>query len=725
MLSVGPGYKMWQNFIFLHIFIVFGFPQYILDTAVWNNFYMTRTTRGTLMERAIFKKKLIYAILIITIVLAVVPWIRPGLPVTDDFQNHMVRFWFFKESMLKTGTISPWMPCLFYGYPTFHFYHFFSYLISLPAIFFLNPVTAIKVSVIAAFVALGLCTFYATLLLFKDRLIALFSTIPFVLSHFLFEQANANGSISRIWAIAFVPLSFAFFIRSVEDGKKSYLLCSVLLLAMICLTHISYGFIALTMCFLYLLYVLFFEKSLARTSASKFFFVLIFTLLLVSFWLVPLMTEFSYSNLGEFATGVKGSNLKIFGFDPAFKDYSNFLVPGFVEPSLYIGYSIILFAIYSFVFLRKEKRIKLMGFLIIATLMLIADLFGFSIIGFIPFSRMVLGGRAYYFIIPILFAFSCLAAVFMKALIERFEKHKNYMLTIFIVVLFLEFLPFAFVFPHTWYKAPDWRYHNGAQAIDVLNYIRNDSSVFRVYSPRPAIPSLVIAAPYMFHEKPELGYEWEGDPQSPARVDYDLAKEIKNGLSDQIHPEFSKVVGYVGGKYIVTVCMPPLQEKFKVVYTHKPYCAYLNQDFRPLVQVPKYVLITQSFTVFNQSIDLDAAYLLDNCTSDCLLKNNPGEISDLDFGSDKISFNYSSGEGGVVLVKSAYFKPHWHAFAEEKKLRIREAWPNFMLIDVPAGNHKITIKYTTHATHIMFGAISLAALVFLLLFTLTNIHKKT
>src|SRR3989344_532213 len=113
------------------------------------------------------KSHLIYGILLLVFILSVIPWLKEGVPVTDDYRHHTSRAWFIKEEF-KQLQFSEWMPYMYGGWPFFHFYHPMFYLITSPIALLFNPILFLKITTILAYAAALFGTFYAAKFLFKD-----------------------------------------------------------------------------------------------------------------------------------------------------------------------------------------------------------------------------------------------------------------------------------------------------------------------------------------------------------------------------------------------------------------------------------------------------------------------------------------------------------------------------------------------------------------------------
>ena len=96
------------------------------------------------------KNLVIYGILLLVFVMLMLPWLRQGLPFTDDYIHHVSRMWFMHEEV-KNFDFSEWNPYMYGGWPFFHFYHPLFYIINIVFIAILAPTAALKAATLLAY----------------------------------------------------------------------------------------------------------------------------------------------------------------------------------------------------------------------------------------------------------------------------------------------------------------------------------------------------------------------------------------------------------------------------------------------------------------------------------------------------------------------------------------------------------------------------------------------
>jgi uncharacterized membrane protein YfhO len=175
----------------------------------------------------------------------------------------------------------------------------------------------------------------------------------------------------------------------------------------------------------------------------------------------------------------------------------------------------------------------------------------------------------------------------------------------------------------------------------------------------------------------------------------------------------------MGTKYIILPCITDFEKYLPLAYSNKAVCVYENPLFKPIIDSPETVIITKTP---QQTAD---AYILEDCYLNCKLEKNKATIKNVQIEPETINFNTESNESSFVLVRMSYFEPHWHTYIDGKETKIRKAWPDYMLIEVPAGKYYIEFKYESNIIHLIAKIITLLAVLYLIFIMLPeNIIKK-
>jgi len=587
------------------------------------------------------KKHLIYGILAVVFILSILPWLKEGSPVTDDYRHHAMRIYFIQQEISK-GQFSEWMPYLYGGWPFFHFYHPIFYILALPATLLFGVIETLKVMTIFAIAVALFGTFYAAKLIFKDEEIALVSAIAYSLSsHFLFH-ATVAGALPRLTAIAFTPLVMALFIKALEEKTKKLIAISGLSLGILIMLHTSVAIPALVICGILLLYELYQKQDFKTLKNGVIIFVI--ALCLSAAWLIPLLAEKNYANLGDPPAKIDSpyleQSLRTFGITHPGEHYLR---------SNYFGYTKLILALLSLFLIKGNKTVDFMKIGFIASIILYFNMFG--ILDYSSLIKTALTGSSSFFISTLVFSAAMLAGVGAKSIDKKFNN--KYALYFLAIIILIELYPAINAFSYSWVNQPTEDFINPPQVIEAWNFIKNQQGEFTIFS-------ALGQAAEIYHGKNEFGFDWVGCPQCVQKKTYDLHTAIWQNFTKGIKND--EELGFLNVKYYVVSCETKLPNK--LVFTNNVACVYENDKFRPI-------------------IDSDASII------------NP--VYDL----DKITFSVKADKPSPVIIKTNYFEPHWHAYINGKEVQIEKTWPEFMKITVPEGESSVSIEYKTNTTHIV------------------------
>lgn len=647
-------------------------------------------------EINIKKEKFIYLVLIAIIIFSILPWFKEGMPYTDDFRHHITKFWWIKYSFEHYGKIVEWMPLIYSGWPLTHFYHSLPYFLSLPFILFMNAVTALKASIVTSFILSAIAMFFAAKKLTGKNEIAAIAPIFYTLAPMHFEFAYLSGSLSRLWTYVFLPLAFVYFIKMIEDGSKKDIITTGILFAALVYTNINVAFTLSIVLFIYLIYhFIIKEKKINYKTFKNLMLTALITIGIISFWLIPFALENDQSS-------AIGQATKAFGGNPGSLSYKSLFIRDFgIKPSdgenvryFYIGFSLILFAVISF-FIKKFEYRNVFVLLAILCIFIATNTWVLKIV---PFSELV--SYTQYFILVAIVILSILAAIGIYSL-SKINKNSSYLIILIPLILFV-----VDVYPaqstYNWSNLPIEQYLNNNQILEAYNFIKNQSGLFRVYS-------VVGEISYMYTEKQEIGLEWTGFREGAFKPIRSLTDELLNSIRNNISDVRSnQLLGYMGTKYHIYPCLQNFDKNFKKIFTNDATCIYENPYFEPIVESPRKIIKSDT----PQFLEKQSAVVLEKCETNCIDDVKPTEIENITFEPEKITFR-TNGKG-YVLVKSAYFKPHWHAYVNNKEVQIRLAWPYYMLIEVPEGASDVIFKYQTNINHIAGWLISILTVIALI-----------
>ncbi|MEK6887274.1 MAG: 6-pyruvoyl-tetrahydropterin synthase-related protein [Nanoarchaeota archaeon] len=587
------------------------------------------------------KNQIIYGILLLVFILSVLPWLKEGVPVTDDYRHHASRAWFIKEEF-KQLQFSEWVPYMYGGWPFLHFYHPMFYLITSPIALLFNPIVFLKITTILAYAIALFGTFYAAKLLFKDEEVSMIAAVAYFLSsHFLFH-ATISGALPRLMAIALVPITSTYFIKALEENDKKITAISTILLAILFMMHTSVAVPAFIICFVYTLY----NSYLTKTSASflKGMLILGIAILLSMAWILPMLLEKEYGNFseseGKISPPYLEQSFRSFGINHNGQTYIR---------SNYFGYATLVLALISLLFIKKNKTVNFLKLGFITSVFFYFNIF--NLLDLVPMLKIALTGSSSYFISMVVFNSVMLAGVGAKSICKKIKK--DYLIYILALIIIIELYPGLNTFSYGWSNQKTENFVNPPQLIQAWEFIKQQEGNFVVFSS-------VGQAAEIYHNKQEFGADWVGCPQCVQKETYKIHNEIWQNFTKGIKND--EQLGYLGVKYYVIPCQYKIENK--LAYTNGVVCAYENEKFKSMIE-------------------------------------SEAKITNINYKLDEVSFKTNSNKPTNVLVKINYFKPHWRAYVNGNETQISQIWPEFMSIDVPVGQNEVLFKYRTNASHIV------------------------
>lgn len=712
-------------------------------------------------------KNVMLVVLGFLVIYTILPWLQQGVPATDDFRHHVTKFWFLKDSIQKTGKVHEWVPYIFGGWPLAHYYHSLPYYASLPLIIFLNPVTALKWSIVFSLAAAAITMFIAARIYSGKDSIALVAAALYTYAPIHFEFAYLSGSISRMWGHIFFAPALLLFLTAVlknqntdenKNGKKYYFWAGISY-ALLVLTNINMAFtVGIFWTFIIIYRLISDIRSLegivaivqgkqsgessksgesgefaihdvdedeAQRTAAKdskdsiksnikelgkgIGLIALIVFGLTAYWLIPLYIE-SYES-----TTVSYVGTGLFGNSPSPTALGIFVARQFGFDSagarhFYIGFFGLALAMFAIFFSKNLEHKWLFLFLILAGFAIASS--GF-ILNHIPLSRMS-QYSIYYMLDSMVFAY-LIAGFAITAIANFSKKHYWIIFAVLLTIALADVIPAARTY--RWVNLPDWMLYNPPQIIQAWSFVGQQPGDFRVYS-------IIGEVPYMYHGKQEVGTVWMGYRDGALKYIRQAADDIEYGFtgSKAQSESIANALGYMSAKLLVLPC-GDYPEFYKQEYNQNGVCVYSNKFYGPIVDgVNRIVKANVSVNEF--SFANTDAIVSEDCKVSCITDVEPAVISDVAITFDKISFNAKADEKGYAIVKSTYFRPHWKAYSDGKEVSIQEVWPKFMLIEVPSGEHKIELRYVTNATHTVSTAITIATIFGIIGYLFLQSRKK-
>lgn len=168
-------------------------------------------------KKTIYKRYLLFVILVLLSLIPVFDLFNPGIPITHDGQDHVARIANFYQNLQEGNIIPRWAANLNWGYghPILMFlYPLPSYISSLFHFLGFSLVDSIKIVFGLGFIASGLAM-YIWLKEFLGKHAAFLGAILYVFAPYRFVDLYVRGAIGEHVAFIFPPLVFIFsiFIR--------------------------------------------------------------------------------------------------------------------------------------------------------------------------------------------------------------------------------------------------------------------------------------------------------------------------------------------------------------------------------------------------------------------------------------------------------------------------------------------------------------------------------
>lgn len=238
--------------------------------------------------------------LIVLIILSLVPLFdlfKPGLPITHDGQDHVVRIANFYENILDGNIIPRWAPNLNWGYghPVLMFlYPLPSYSASLFHFIGFSFIDSIKLVFSVSFIFSGLFMF-VFLSEFLDDFTAFFGGVLYMFAPYRFVDLYVRGALGEHVAFIFLPLIFYFLLKLSKEKKLNTLTIAAggISFSGLFLSHNAVSLMFLPIAFIYSLILALSVKK--KEILVRHILTLILGIGLSSFFLLPAFFEGKYT----------------------------------------------------------------------------------------------------------------------------------------------------------------------------------------------------------------------------------------------------------------------------------------------------------------------------------------------------------------------------------------------------------------------------------------------
>ncbi|MEM3127353.1 MAG: hypothetical protein QW331_04790 [Candidatus Woesearchaeota archaeon] len=658
-----------------------------------------------MMQAEKLLKKLLYPFLLISIEIhALIVLIFPFLKYNDlfiwDMGGHYFSSWYVKEYLFPR--IIGWNPYFLLGFPQNQFYPpLYSYLTALLS--FIMPLEwAFKLLLTVAILLTPLSFYYflRSLEFSKEKA----SVVAFLMYAilFLFPLEHLGGNFHSTFNVGLVsnalalPLMFFYFGALKKSFATKKFVLTSLLLALIILTHIwmtiAAAIVALTMILAHFLKkkenILFVWKHFA------------FAFGLSAFWIIPFIAKFSYTS----ATSV--------GFDYQL----NYLF-------LFFGGILAVAA-----FMKKKEA----SFFSALAIFLIAS---FMLLSFLVFEWPV---HIYRFLI--------IMHLFLTAAIFAWFKKENLFLYLFIIVVSI-----GLIFTST-------NLHpEGALHVEVIKELPKNMDgrvmILASYDKQPSPHIFQTKIPMMNKAHAIKGLYVESSKNSRYLFDLEIEMDRYTTLAWGVENDFfslsnnttiikellpyqfslfniNNVISFSNysedWQFVKRISFSLVNDgsgKFKRYY-YELYKVNDSELIQVLDYVPRHVksenwdnLAAQWFI----TKDIKKGILVNEAVPD-VFGTGKEKVTILEMSptQEHIKFSVESDKDVPILIKISEF-PNWKAYVNGKETKIYRASPYIMLI---YGKGMIELKYENTWSDIIGNSISVVAIVILIVLTIKNGTKK-
>ena len=218
-------------------------------------------------------------------------WSLPGFPASWDFAAHIVTtaklmYW------LQRGVYPLQFPEFFFGFYSLHFYSPLFFLVSafLGLMFGLDPLLAVKGTLIISFELTAITTYYLCRRIFGSRQGAIVSSVGFTYAGFHIVNVLSQGMYPAALAFVFLPAVFGYQYLSVRENRLLFSLYSGVALGLMILSHMLTAYLTALFLVLFgvlqLLFNLRFPRIVLRTVVFLAIAVLS-SLAIASWFLIP------------------------------------------------------------------------------------------------------------------------------------------------------------------------------------------------------------------------------------------------------------------------------------------------------------------------------------------------------------------------------------------------------------------------------------------------------
>jgi uncharacterized membrane protein len=289
-----------------------------------------------------------------------------------DTGSHLYPFFYMRDYLLPKLKIIGWSPGWYAGLPMFQFYFPFVYILASLISYIIPAAISFKIVTILGTFLLPITTYFSMKILRFEFPIPIISALLTLV--LLFNEGNSMwginipstlaGEFCESFSFSLMVLFLALLYKGIKE--KKYLILNSVLFSIITISHIIPSLIAATSS-------LFFLISKKVKENFKYLFKMYFlSFLLLSFWVLPLMFNLSYTT-------------------PFFVKWHFSDVRKEIFPNIFIPF-LVLSAISTIYNFRRDERVRYLLFPIIPSIILfyLSPYLGIVEIRFLPFVQFFL-----------------------------------------------------------------------------------------------------------------------------------------------------------------------------------------------------------------------------------------------------------------------------------------------------------------------------------------------
>lgn len=243
-----------------------------------------------------YKKHLFISLIILISLIPLLDLLKPGLPLTHDGQDHVVRVANFYQNLSEGNIIPRWAANLNWGYghPILEFlYPLPSYLASLFHLFGFSLIDSLKIVFGVGVVFSGIFM-YLWLREFLGKEASLLGAVLYMIAPYRLVDLYVRGDIGEHLAFVFVPLVFYFLLKLSKKTKKYYLVGGTISLAFLILSHNAISLMFMPLILIYAVYLILQSKDRRVLSINYSLLILLGFGMSAFFW-IPGLLEGKYT----------------------------------------------------------------------------------------------------------------------------------------------------------------------------------------------------------------------------------------------------------------------------------------------------------------------------------------------------------------------------------------------------------------------------------------------